>query len=181
MSWGERPTVPKGARGPAGAVGHWTTQTAKGIGRVPWLGQWPRWRERLDRRLGGDVRLPGRAGSRRKVPSGNSRYRLYTWTSPFRTRFPSITNLVPMGKRLGRRSAQYAMAPSCNVATLPSQCVELVTGCLIDAVIHAIPRFGSAALLRLYRCQTGTVPGQPSRRPRSCLTETLPADPVVIY
>ena len=103
------------------------------------MGQWPRYRVRLDRRTG-DGRLPGRFGSRRKVPSGNSRYRLYTWTSPFRPRFPSITNLVPTGKRLGRRSEQYAMTPSCNVATLTLQCIELVTRCMIAAVIHVIPR-----------------------------------------
>ena len=123
-----------------GSLGHWPRQVSRGRGkRTQGMGQWPRYRVRLDRRTG-DGRLPGRFGSRRKVPSGNSRYRLYTWTSPFRPRFPSITNLVPTGKRLGRRSEQYAMTPSCNVATLTLQCIELVTRCMIAAVIHVIPR-----------------------------------------
>ena len=107
------------------------------IGRAPVQ----RARERRARRpVGADFRLDGRTGSGKNVPSGNSRYRLNTCTWPSPPRLPSITNLVPTGNRLGRRPEPYAMATSCNVVTLPLQCVGQLIRCIADFVIHVIPR-----------------------------------------
>jgi len=105
-----------------------TCRSVIGRGRV----QWPREeRERLPRRpAGGGLRVEGRTGSGKNVPSGNSRYRLNTWTCPSLPRLPSITNLVPTGNRLGRRLKLDAMTTSCNTVTLPLQRVGQLVGCM---------------------------------------------------
>jgi len=97
------------------------------------------WDLRARRPVGADFRLDGRTGSGKNVPSGNSRYRLNTWTWPSPPRLPSITNFVPTGNRLGRRLEPYAMATSCNVVTLALQCVGQLIRCIIAIFIHVIP------------------------------------------
>ena len=95
-----------------------TGDSANGRVRI----QWPRERVRLARRpAGGDLRLGGRTGSGKKVPSGNSKYRLNTCTCPSPPRLPSITNFVPTGNRLGRRPELCAMTSSCK-ALSPCHC-----------------------------------------------------------
>jgi hypothetical protein len=94
---------------------------------------------RARRPVGAAFRFGGRTGSGKKVPSGNSRYRLKTCTWPSPPRLPSITNFVPTGNRLGRRPEPYAMATSCNVVTLALQCVGQLIGCTIAIFIHVIP------------------------------------------
>lgn len=103
--------------------------------------QWPCDRERLARRAaGGALRVAGRTGSGKYVPSGNSRYRLNTCTCPSPPRLPSITNLVPTGNRLGRRPEPYAMITSWDAATVPLQCVGQLICCMPLSVIHVIPK-----------------------------------------
>lgn len=109
-----RETIPQGPSGPfflhlcrrigqrkRQSLGRWLSRAFIHPQRVV---QWPRERLKRERRpAGADLRVSGRFGSRKNVPSGNSMYRLNTCIWPSPPRRPSITNLVPTGNRVGRR------------------------------------------------------------------------------
>src|SRR5450830_464372 len=139
LCWAALRLTAKGPLGPffilaLARVGHWPTWPRR-LSPPPFLSQWPSQCRRLrglrDRRWAPDLRCAGWAGNGKNIPSGNSRYRLKTCTSsspwPSPPRRPSITNLVPTGKRLGRRLELYTMTSSCDATTLPVQYVIQLT------------------------------------------------------
>src|ERR1019366_1018930 len=117
------------------------------------VAQWPSQCRRLrglrGRRWAPALCCAGGGGNGKNVPSGNSRYRLKTctssspWPSPWPSplRRPSITNLVPTGKRLGRRLELYTMTSSCDATALPVQYVSQLTRSVSWRVIHPIPSY----------------------------------------